>query len=121
MRISAIWMVVLLLMLASAPCGQPSGPLPLISSIEPQSGKAGDVITARGSSLGSDVVVALYLTDGSVDTKAVIVEQSATLLKFKIPAGTKPGRLSLMVLTAGTDARLIEEPVKITIEADTTG
>jgi hypothetical protein len=121
MRISAIWMAVLLLLLASLPCAAPLGPLPLITSIEPQSGRAGDVIIARGNDLGQETVAALYLTDGTIDTKAVIIEQSASSVKFKIPAGTKPGRQSLMVLTTGPDPRYIEEPVKITVEPDTTG
>ncbi len=118
MRISLIWIGVILLTLAFARTVQ-SGPLPMISSVEPQSGKAGDVIVARGSNLGRESVAAIYLTDGTSDTKAVLVEQSATEMKFKIPAGLKPGRLALMVLTAGSDAKLIEEPVKIMIEPET--
>ena len=77
------------------------------------------MITARGSNLGRDRVAAIYLTDGTNDTKAVLVEQSATEMKFKIPAGVKPGRLALMILTAGNDAKVIEEPVKSTIDPDT--
>jgi len=34
----------------------------------------------------------------------------------KIPATTKPGRLALMVLTTGKVPKLIEQPVKVTIE-----
>jgi hypothetical protein len=119
MRISLIWIGVILLALAFAPGAQSGGPLPMIGSVEPQSGKPGDLITARGSNLGSDSVAAVYLTDGATDTKAVLVQQSATEMKFKIPAGLKPGRLALMVLTAGSDAKLIEEPVKLTIDPDT--
>jgi hypothetical protein len=121
MRNSGIWMAVLLLALASPPRGATPGQLPMMSSIEPASGKIGDVITVRGSYLGKDTVAALYLTDGTIDTKVTIVQQSADAIQFKIPAGVKPGRLALMVLTSGTDPKLIEEPVKITVESDTTG
>ena len=63
----------------------------------------------------------MYLTDGKSDTKMEILEQTDTLVKFRIPPGTKPGRFAVMVLTNAKDARLIEEPVKITVEPDTTG
>ena len=119
MRNHFFWLAVLLFSFACPTSGAP-GDLPLISSVEPQSGKPGDLMTARGSSLGPESVAGVYLTDGKIDWKATIVEQSAAAVKFKIPEGVKPGRVALMVLTSGPDARLIEEPVKVTIEPDTT-
>ena len=119
MRNSLFWIAILLVGFARPTNGAP-GDLPMISSVEPQSGKAGDLLTARGASLGPESVAAVYLTDGKADFKTTILEQSAVTVKFKIPQGVKPGRFALMVLTSGPDARLIEEPVKVTIEADTT-
>ena len=96
------------------------GGLPSMRSVEPASGKAGDLLTIEGENLGNDKVAALYLTDGKTDIKATIVEQTATSIKFRIPPEAKPGRLALMVLTTDNPPRLIEEPVKITVEPETT-
>lgn len=93
----------------------------MISSVEPGAGKAGEVLTVQGSNLDRDSVAGLYLTDGVNDIKVTIVEQNATTIRFKIPAEAKPGRFALMVLTPGKSPKLIEEPVKITVELATTG
>jgi hypothetical protein len=92
----------------------------MMSSVEPNSGKAGDVLEIRGANLGADHVAALYLTDGKVDLKVPVIEQTATSIRFRIPPDVKPGRLALMVLTREASPKLIEEPVKITVEAETT-
>ncbi|HTP35341.1 MAG TPA: IPT/TIG domain-containing protein [Candidatus Acidoferrales bacterium] len=91
-----------------------------MSSVTPASGRVGDIMVVQGTNLDRDNVAALYLTDGQTDVKVPIIEQTATSIKFKIPTEAKPGRLSLMVLSKGTDPKLIQEPVKITVESDTT-
>jgi hypothetical protein len=57
----------------------------------------------------------VYLTDGKNDFQVEVTEQTATAIKFKIPAKAA-GRLALMVLTTGKDAKLIEQPVKVEIQ-----
>lgn len=89
-------------------------------SIEPASGKVGDVFLIEGENLDNGSVSALYLTDGTFDIKVPILEQTGISIKFRIPLEVKPGRLVLMVLTKEKPPRLIEEPVKITIEPETT-
>ena len=91
--------------------------MPQMSSVEPGSGVGGDVLAVTGEKLDQNNVAAVYLTDGKNDVKVVITEQTATSIKFRIPAGAKPGRFALMVLTSGKDPKLIEEPVKVTVEA----
>jgi hypothetical protein len=61
-------------------------------------------------------VVELYLTDGKKDQKVQITQQDAGSIKFKVPDKVTPGRFALMVLTGGKDQKLIEQPVKVTIE-----
>ena len=90
-----------------------------MSSVEPASGRVGDVVSIKGVNLGQDSVAELYLTDGKSDVKASIIEQTSTSIKFKIPSDAKPGRFSLMVLTRGQNPKLIEQPVKIEVEAET--
>jgi hypothetical protein len=89
--------------------------MPRMSSVDPSSGKAGDVVAVTGENLDKTNVVKVYLTDGKNDLTCEVTEQSATTIKFKIPAKAT-GRLAVMILTSGKDAKLIEQPVKVTIE-----
>jgi len=90
--------------------------MPRMSTVEPGNGKVGDVITVAGENLQKDAVSKVYLTDGKIDTEVQIMEQTPTAIKFKIPAKAAAGRLALMVLTSGKDAKLMEQPVKVQIE-----
>ena len=83
-------------------------------SVEPANGKAGDVITVTGENLQKELVVKVYLTDDKNDFLCEVTEQTATAIKFKIPAKAT-GRLALMVLTTGKEPKLIEQPVKVTV------
>lgn len=89
--------------------------MPRMTAVEPQNGKAGDVIAVTGENLQKDAVAKVYLTDGKNDIEVAISQQTEKEIKFKIPAKAT-GRLSLMVLTAGKDAKLIEQPVKLQID-----
>jgi len=91
-------------------------PMPRMASVEPQNGKSGDILAITGENLQKDAVAKVYLTDGTNDTLVEITEQTATSIKFKVPAKVKAGRLAIMVLTAGKEPRLIEQPVKVTID-----
>ncbi len=90
--------------------------MPQMKTVEPDTAKTGDVLTVTGENLDKNTVAEVYLTDGKNDFKAVITEQDADSLKLKVPASTKPGRMALMVLTKGKEPKLIEQPVKVTIE-----
>ncbi|MBS1855235.1 MAG: IPT/TIG domain-containing protein [Acidobacteria bacterium] len=94
--------------------------MPMMNSVEPTSGKVGEVLVVRGVNLGADHVAAVYLTDGKLDFKVSVLEQTATSIRFRIPPEVKPGRLALVVLTKEASPKLIEEPVKVTVEPETT-
>jgi hypothetical protein len=89
--------------------------MPRMSSVDPPSGKAGDVITVTGENLDKANVGKVYLTDSKNDFECEVTGQTATEIKVKIPAKAT-GRLALMILTAGKEPKLIEQPVKVTIE-----
>jgi hypothetical protein len=92
-------------------------PMPKMVTVDPLNGKAGDVIVATGENLQKDAVAKLYLTDGKNDLACEMLEQTDKTIKFKIPAKVPQGaRLTVMVLTAGKDAKLIEQPVKVEID-----
>jgi len=89
--------------------------MPRMTSVDPMSGKKGDVIVISGENLQKELVSKVFLTDGKNDIQVEVTEQTATSIKFKIPAKAA-GRLTLMVLTVGKDAKYIEQPVKVTID-----
>ena len=107
------FVITLLIAASFAAWGQPA--MPRMVSVEPASGKVGDVLVVSGENLQRASVAKLYLTDGTHDLEVAITEQTDTAIKFKIPAKAT-GRLALMVLTAGKDAKLIEQPVKVQID-----
>ncbi len=119
MGISAI-SIPLLVALALPASAQSDSVMPTMRTVEPGSGRVGDVLVVEGTNLGQDSVAALYLTDGKADVKVTIVEQAATSIRFKIPPEAKPGRMALMVLTKGPKPTFIEEPVKVTVEPGVT-
>jgi hypothetical protein len=106
----------LVLALVSIGWSQSAAPTPHMTAVEPASGSNGDVLTVTGESLGPGTVAAVYLTDGKTDVKVAITAQTEESIQFRIPTDMKPGRFALMVLTKGKDPKLIEEPVKVTVE-----
>lgn len=90
--------------------------MPRMTTVEPGNGKAGDILAVTGENLDKANVAELFLTDGTNDIKVAITEQAATSIKFKIPEKAKAGRLALMLLTKGKEPKLIEQPVKVTVE-----
>lgn len=85
-----------------------------LTTVEPDTGKAGDTVAAKGENLDKGKVGELYLTDGKNDVKAEITGQTETEIKFKIPKASA-GRYRLMLLSANK-ASMIEQPVVLTVE-----
>ena len=112
MRLSfAIFFVAAVCVVAFA---QPA--LPRVSAADPGTGKVGDVITVTGENLGKESVAKLFLTDGEkLDIVVEITEQTATTIKFKIPAKAT-GRMKLMVQTAEPDPRQMVMPTRVTVQ-----
>jgi len=99
--------------LAPVTLGQDS---PRMRTVEPGNGKAGDELTVSGENLDIKFVRKLYLTDGKNDIEMQVTQQTNESIKFKIAPKTKPGRYSLMVLTAEKAPKLIEQPVRCTVD-----
>lgn len=112
---SVLLFVIFLTALLAATAGETRGtrdprPTPMMSSVEPASGHGGDVLKVSGIYLDASFVRKLYVTAGGVDVKAEMIEQSATTIRFKIPAQAKPGRYCLTVLTTEEPPLLLEQP-----------
>jgi hypothetical protein len=90
--------------------------MPRMSTVDPGNGKAGDEITIAGENLEKTHVAKVYLTDGKNDVLLDLTDQTATSIKFKIPAKAAAGRFALMLLTTGKEPKLIEQPVKLTVD-----
>jgi hypothetical protein len=58
----------------------------------------------------------VYLTDHTFDMKVKVLGQTDEFIEFRIPPSVKPGRLQLLVKTAGRVPVLLEQPVYITVE-----
>jgi len=89
--------------------------MPRMTTVEPGNAKTGDVVTVAGENLQKTQVAKVYLTDGKNDTVAEITEQADKEVKIKIPK-CPAGRFSLMILTTGKEPKLIEQPVRLTVE-----
>jgi hypothetical protein len=105
-----------LVMFLGVPLCLAADTMPQMRVVEPTVAEHGDLVKVTGENLDRANVAALYLTDGKNDTRVVVVEQSPTEIVFKVPTDVACGRRALMVLTTGSTPKLIEEPVKVTIE-----
>jgi hypothetical protein len=106
--------VVVKLLLAFVLCAVGLRAQTRITEVAPGSAKPGDTVTANGEGVDKAAVDTLYLTDGSNDFKCEMLEQSAKVIKFKVPSDMKKGRWSLMVHTSA--GQLLQQPVKLTVE-----
>jgi hypothetical protein len=91
-------------------------PTPVMRIVQPDTGKAGDVVVVKGEFLEKTRVAEVYLTTGPENIRVQILSQSGEAIKFKIPANAKTGRMRLMVLTTGLEPQFLEQPVFFTVQ-----
>lgn len=91
-----------------------SQPIPRFFSVDPDTGKKGDVIVGKGEYLGKPIVAEVLLSNGTKDTSAIISAQSDSEIKFQIP-DVIPGRYRVLVLSADRSA-IIEQPVMVNVQ-----
>jgi len=96
----------------------PTDQVPQMQNVEPKNGKIGSVLKASGLFLGKNKVEEVYLTDHTFDMMVKVLDQSDNSIQFRIPPSVKPGKLQLLVKTAGKDPVLLEEPVYITVDEE---
>ena len=108
---------VFLLSLVSLPLALPAAAqVPQMSTVQPANGTIGSVLRIHGVYLGKEKVDEVYLTDHTFDMKVKVLDQTEDSIEFRIPPSAKPGRLQLLVKTAGKKPILLEQPVYITVE-----
>jgi len=89
---------------------------PQMTRVQPDNGAIGAVLRVQGVYLGKAKVDEVYLTDHTMDMKVKVLAQTDDSIEFRIPPSVKPGRLQLLVKTAGKQAVLLEQPVFITVD-----
>ena len=93
-----------------------SAQVPVMHKVQPPTGKAGSVLRVDGEFLGKTKVDEVYLSDQTFDLKVKVLDQTDGSIQFRIPPFVKPGRLQLVVKTAGKEPLIIEQPVYVTVE-----
>lgn len=101
---------------AKAATDQPSQGVPVLSTVSPDPARAGSLVIARGEYLDKAHLSELFLSTDKTDVKVEIIEQTATVIKFKVPADAAPGRYRLTVLMAGREPTLLEQPVTFAVK-----
>ena len=89
--------------------------VPRISSVEPDAVAPGSTAKANGADLAKGSVAKLYLTAGGSDIELKITEQTADAITFEVPDSAALKRYRLMVLTGGSGAAYMEQPVALEI------
>jgi len=85
---------------------------PLVTAVDPSSGKVNYAVTVAGENLGKGTVSALFLSDDKTDYKATLVEQNEEKMVMKVPH-VRPGRYNIS-LQAGNAIYI--QPVRFTVE-----
>ncbi len=119
MRLALILSVFLLQSVFAAAAVDPKNeplPTPLMRTVDPYTAKVGTEVTVAGDNLDKKVVAEVYLSANGKNTRVDVTAQAEKELKFKVPAGVKPGAYRIVVLIKSADPVLIEEPVRVVIE-----
>ena len=111
-RLFVFGLVLSLLCFAGALTAQ----VPVMNKVVPESGKTGSVLKVQGTFLGKAKVEEVYISDHTFDMKVKVLDQTDDSIAFRIPPFVKPGRLQLLVKTAGKEPVLLEQPLYITVE-----
>jgi hypothetical protein len=85
---------------------------PLVTGVDPSSGKVNDTVTVTGENLGKGAVSAVFLSDDKTDYKATLVEQDEEKIVMKVPH-VKPGHYNISIQTGNT---IYIQPVRFTVQ-----
>jgi len=89
---------------------------PQMEAVNPNSGAIGTVVRANGKALGKDKIDSVYLSDHTLDLMVKVLSQSDDTIEFRIPPSVKPGKLQLVIKTAGKQPYILEQPFYFTVE-----
>jgi len=84
---------------------------PMITSVDPTSGKVSDTITASGQNLAKPRVAAVFLSDKKNDYKATVVEETDDKIVLKVPQ-VAPGDYNISIQVGNA---IFIQPVRFTV------
>ncbi len=85
---------------------------PLVTAVDPSSGKVNDTVTVAGENLGKGTVSAVFLSDDKTDYKATLIEQNEEKIVMKVPQ-VRPGRYNISIQTGNA---IYIQPVRFTVQ-----
>ena len=85
---------------------------PLVTAVDPSSGKVNDTVTVAGENLGKGNVSAVFLSDDKTDYKAMLTEQNEEKIVMKIPH-VRPGRYNISIQKGSA---IYIQPVRFTVQ-----
>jgi hypothetical protein len=85
---------------------------PLVTAVDPSSGKVNDTVTVAGGNLGKGTVSAVFLSDDKTDYKATLVEQDEEKIVMKVPQ-VRPGRYNISIQKGNA---IYIQPVRFTVQ-----
>jgi hypothetical protein len=85
---------------------------PLVTAVDPSSGKVNDTVTVAGENLGKGTVSAVFLSDDKTDYKATLVEQDEEKIVMKVPH-VRPSRYNISIQTGNA---IYIQPVRFTVQ-----
>ena len=85
---------------------------PLVTAVDPSSGKVNDTVTVAGENLGKGTVSAVFLSDDKTDYKATLIEQNEERIVMKVPH-VRPGRYNISIQTGNA---IYIQPVRFTVQ-----
>ncbi|HET6175791.1 MAG TPA: IPT/TIG domain-containing protein [Candidatus Sulfotelmatobacter sp.] len=85
---------------------------PVVTAVDPSSGKVNDTVTVAGENLGKDTVSAVFLSDDKTDYKATLIEQNAEKIVMKVPQ-VKPSRYNISIQKGNA---IYIQPVRFTVQ-----
>jgi hypothetical protein len=89
--------------------------VPFMRRVEPAVVKAGEEATVYGDALDKTKVADVMLTNDTRQIRVDVVEQTATMIKFIVPADTEPGKYNPTVLMV-KEPMLLVQPVVLTVK-----
>jgi len=85
---------------------------PVVTAVDPSSGKVNDTVTVAGENLGKNNVSAVFLSDEKTDYKATLIEQNEEKMVMKVPH-VRPGRYNISLQASNA---IYIQPVRFTVE-----
>ena len=91
-----------------------NGDVTVLQGVMPTEARPGDVVTVTGVALDAGHVKEVYLTNGEVDYRVEILEQSDVAVRLRVPAKIPAGQMRFAIVVVSRP-ELLEQPVLLKI------